>query len=64
MIGRDVNLASRIAQLNKALSEPLLMSHDFSERIVQSPEPLGEHALPGFDQPVAIYRPRGDVAGA
>ena len=55
---------ARIAQLNKALGEPLLMSHDFSERIGQSPEPLGEHALPGFDQPVAIYRPRGDMRGS
>ena len=61
VIGRDVNLASRIAQLNKALGEPLLMSRAFSDHLWGDPESLGEHMLPGFDQPVAIYRLRRDT---
>lgn len=58
VIGRDVNLASRIAQLNKALSEPLLMSRDFANHLWGDPESLGEHSLPGFEKPVAIFRLR------
>ena len=58
VIGRDVNLASRIAQLNNALCEPLLMSRTFANHLWGDPESLGEHALPGFEEPVAIYRLR------
>ncbi|TDR94703.1 adenylate cyclase [Enterovirga rhinocerotis] len=58
VIGRDVNLASRIAQLNKALGEPLLMSRQFADHLWGDPEPLGDHSLPGFEQPVSIYRLR------
>lgn len=61
VIGRDVNLASRIAQLNKALGEPLLMSRAFTNHLWGDPEPLGEHSLPGFEKPVAIYRMRRDA---
>jgi adenylate cyclase len=61
VIGRDVNLASRIAQLNKALGEPLLMSREFADHLWGDPESLGEHMLPGFDRPVAIYRLRRDA---
>lgn len=64
VIGRDVNLASRIAQLNKALGEPLLMSRDFADHLWGDPEPLGEHGLPGFEKPVAIYRLRGSPDSA
>jgi adenylate cyclase len=63
VIGRDVNLASRIAQLNKALGEPLLMSRDFANHLWGDPEPLGDHSLPGFEEPVPIYRLRRDAAG-
>jgi len=61
VIGRDVNLASRIAQLNKALGEPLLMSRDFANHLWGDPEALGEHGLPGFEKPVPIYRLRRDA---
>ena len=58
VIGPDVNLASRIAQLNKALGEPLLMSRAFVAVLPgRRPEPLGAHALDGFAEAVPIYRP-------
>ena len=37
VIGRDVNLASRIADLNKTLGEPLLMSKPFVEHLWGNP---------------------------
>jgi adenylate cyclase len=58
VIGADVNLASRVAQLNKALGEPLLMSRAFVERLLGNPEPLGSHAVEGFEEAVPVYRPR------
>ncbi|HEX8418343.1 MAG TPA: adenylate/guanylate cyclase domain-containing protein [Methylobacterium sp.] len=57
VIGRDVNLASRIARLNRTLGEPLLMSKPFVDFLWGHPEPLGEHALDGFPEPMAVYRP-------
>lgn len=57
VIGRDVNLASRLAKLNKELGESLLMSRTFVEFLWGDPEPLGPHALDGFADAVAIYRP-------
>jgi adenylate cyclase len=58
VIGRDVNLASRIAQMNKALGEPLLMSRAFADHLWGDPEPLGAHDLDGFDERIQIYRLR------
>jgi adenylate cyclase len=57
VIGRDVNLASRIADLNKTLSEPLLMSKPFVEHLWGNPSPLGAHNVQGFAEPVEVYRP-------
>lgn len=57
VIGRDVNLASRIADLNKTLSEPLLMSKPFVEHLWGNPSPLGMHQVQGFTEPVEVYRP-------
>lgn len=57
VIGRDVNLASRIAELNKTLSEPLLMSKPFVEHLWGNPSPLGAHHVQGFAEPVEVYRP-------
>jgi len=57
VIGRDVNLASRIAELNKRLGEPLLMSKPFVEHLWGDPYPLGAHAVEGFDEEVEVYRP-------
>jgi adenylate cyclase len=57
VIGRDVNLASRIATLNKPLGEPLLMSKAFVEHLWGDPHPLGAHRIDGFDEMVEVYRP-------
>src|SRR3954467_13306373 len=57
VIGPDVNLASRIAQLNKVLGEPLLMSQAFVDVLPGRSEPLGVHAVDGFEEAVPIYRP-------
>lgn len=57
VIGRDVNLASRLARLNRTLGEPLLMSKVFVDFLWVDAEPLGEHALDGFPERIAVYRP-------
>ncbi|WP_230534146.1 adenylate/guanylate cyclase domain-containing protein [Microvirga roseola] len=57
VIGRDVNLASRIAELNKSLGEPLLMSKAFVEHLWGNPSALGAHAVEGFDEPIEVYKP-------
>ncbi|MEZ0169899.1 adenylate/guanylate cyclase domain-containing protein [Microvirga sp. TS319] len=57
VIGRDVNLASRIADLNKRLGEPLLMSKPFVEHLWGNPHPLGTHAVEGFEEEVEVYKP-------
>ena len=57
VIGPDINLASRIAQLNKVLGEPLLMSQAFVDALPGRSEPLGAHVVDGFAEAVPIYRP-------
>ena len=58
VIGPDVNLASRIASMNKILGEPLLMSRAFAEHLWGDPEPLGSHDVDGLTEPVQIFRLR------
>jgi adenylate cyclase len=57
VIGRDVNLASRIAELNKRLGEPLLMSKSFVEHLWGNPTPLGAHDVEGFAEAIEVYKP-------
>jgi adenylate cyclase len=57
VIGRDVNLASRLAKLNKSLDEPLLMSKPFVEHLWGDPQLLGRFDLDGFAEAVEVYRP-------
>jgi adenylate cyclase len=57
VIGRDVNLASRIATLNKRLGEPLLMSRPFVDHLWGDPQPLGAHEVDGFDETIEVFRP-------
>jgi adenylate cyclase len=57
VIGRDVNLASRIAELNKSLGEPLLMSKSFVEHLWGNPSPLGAHDVEGFAEAIEVYKP-------
>ncbi|KQP07299.1 MAG: adenylate/guanylate cyclase domain-containing protein [Methylobacterium sp.] len=57
VIGRDVNLASRLARLNRTLGEPLLMSKPFVDFLWGDPVPLGAHTLDGFAEPMRVFRP-------
>jgi adenylate cyclase len=57
VIGRDVNLASRIADLNKRLGEPLLMSKPFVDHLWGNPLPLGSHEVEGFQEAIEVFRP-------
>lgn len=57
VVGRDVNLTSRLAQLNKVLGEPLLMSRRFSEHLWTEGHHLGAFRLDGFDAEIDVYRP-------
>ena len=57
VIGRDVSLASRIADLNRTLDEPLLLSAAFARELGQKVRPLGKFRAKGFVDPVEIFRP-------
>jgi adenylate cyclase len=57
VIGPDVNLASRIAHLNKELGEPLLMSKPFVEHLWGNPTPLGTHLVDGLDTRIEVFKP-------
>ena len=57
VIGKDVGLASRIAQMNRSLNEPLLMSGAFARRLRQQGLRLGAFPARGFKDPVEVYRP-------
>jgi adenylate cyclase len=57
VIGRDVNLASRIATLNKRLEEPLLMSKPFVEHLWGNPQRVGAFEVDGFAERIEVYRP-------
>ena len=62
VIGRDVNLASRLSRLNRMLGEPLLMSKPFVDFLWGDPELVGVHPLDGFPEPMAVYRPKAKPA--
>jgi adenylate cyclase len=57
VIGRDVNIASRIAGLNKVLGEPLLMSQTFADHLWGEAQRLGAFALEGIPEKITLYRP-------
>jgi adenylate cyclase len=57
VIGRDVNIASRIAGLNKVLGEPLLMSQTFADHLWAPAVKLGDFALDGIPERVTLFRP-------
>ena len=64
VIGPDVNLASRIASMNKVVGEPLLMSRAFADHLWGDPEPIGRYQLDGFAETVPIYRLRSAAEAA
>jgi adenylate cyclase len=58
VIGRDVNLASRIAALCGQLEKPLLVSSEFRGRLPEKDYlECGVHQLKGLVKPVAIFAP-------
>jgi adenylate cyclase len=57
VIGKDVGLASRIADLNRILNEPLLLSQSFIERMGGGFKNLGSFRVRGFDESIEVYRP-------
>jgi adenylate cyclase len=57
VVGRDIGLASRIGDLNKALSEPLLMSSCFADQLRERAEPVGDFSVAGLRSPVSVLRP-------
>jgi adenylate cyclase len=58
VVGRDVNLASRIQKANKRLDEPLLMSKAFAAVIEPPPVEIGSFKLSGIAEPLTLYIPR------
>lgn len=57
VIGPDVNLASRLARMNRELNEPLLTSRAFAERLWIELDRIGAYPIPGLTEPVEIFRP-------
>jgi adenylate cyclase len=57
VIGRDVNLASRIQGLCGELSKPVLLSERFSSLVHSVSISVGQHDLKGFDEPVKLFAP-------
>jgi adenylate cyclase len=60
VIGRDVNLASRIADLCDKLDQRLLLSNSFQDRLSEHElRNLGAFALKGVDQMQTVFAPVG-----
>ncbi|MDH3579359.1 MAG: adenylate/guanylate cyclase domain-containing protein [Hyphomicrobiales bacterium] len=61
VIGRDVNLASRIAGLCSTLAHPLLVSKAFRDNLPACQvTSIGEHTLKGVADPHEIFMPLGE----
>lgn len=57
IVGPDVNLTSRVGQLNKVLGEPLLLTSAFADQLWRDVRPLGRHMLAGVSEPVLLFKP-------
>ncbi len=57
VIGKDVGLTSRIANLNRPLDQPVLMSGDFAGRLHGRATHVGAFAVRGFKEPIDVFRP-------
>lgn len=56
VIGRDVNLTSRLAGLCKPLNRPLLLSEQIAQRLGDTAmTDCGKHKLKGLSQPVTVF---------
>lgn len=57
VIGKDVGLTSRIANLNRPLDQPVLMSRAFAARLHGASVQVGAFSVRGFRDPVTVFRP-------
>ncbi|RYC32940.1 adenylate/guanylate cyclase domain-containing protein [Lichenibacterium minor] len=57
VIGKDVGLTSRIANLNRPLDQPVLMSGEFARRLHGPATHVGAFAVRGFKEPIDVFRP-------
>jgi adenylate cyclase len=57
VIGRDVNIANRLARLNGPLGQPILMSDAFARRQSGAARPLGTHNLKSMPGQLGLYVP-------
>jgi adenylate cyclase len=55
VIGRDVNLTSRIERLCRELGRPLIMSSDFASRLKEPMFEIGHFSLRGFAQMQLLF---------
>jgi adenylate cyclase len=61
VIGRDVNLTSRIETICSLTGKPILMSGRFAEHLDHpATVSIGLHALKGFDEPVELFSWEGE----
>ena len=64
VIGRAVNAVSRVEGLCKTLGRPILITQPVADLLDLPLDDLGEHALRGFMEPVAIFAPRDGLVGS
>ena len=57
LIGREVNIASRIEGLTKTYGEPLLLSGDFAAQCAVQTRPIGCVSLKGVAVPMEVFAP-------
>ena len=57
VIGRDVNIANRIARLNGRLDRPILMSEAFARQVKSDTQHLGAFELKGVPGEYGLYAP-------
>lgn len=61
VIGPAVNMASRLEALSKKLGKPVLLSRAFADFVRNDfeLEPIGEHPLRGFNEPIELFAYHG-----
>lgn len=63
-IGRDINLASRVAKLCALLNQPLLVTREFLDELDWPAQALGEYSLKGIEGEQGVFAPEdlfGDI---
>lgn len=62
LIGREVNIASRIESLSKELGEPVLCSQSFVDKAAVRMREIGRFSLKGVAEPVQVCAPESHGA--